>query len=243
MSVADLPEQSLIDHLTDLRKCLINTILIVVLGFIACWSFNDILFDIVRMPIAPYLESNNGGLIFTAPMDKFLASLKVSFLGSVILTSPLWLYQLWKFIAPGLYDSEKKYGVAFIFFGTLLFLAGVSFVYFVVYPMAFEFLLNFGDGKDQALISIGEYLSFFTTTTLVFGVAFELPLILTMLGLLGIIDHHFLASKRRYAIVILALLSAFFTPPDVISQVLMLIPMVLLYELSIVAVKLSGKKR
>ncbi len=243
MSMADLPEQSLIDHLTDLRKCLINTILIVVLGFIACWFFNDLLFDIVRMPISPYLENNNGGLIFTAPMDKFLASLKVSFLGGVILTSPFWLYQLWQFIAPGLYDSEKKYGVAFIFFGTLLFLMGVSFVYFVVYPMAFEFLLNFGDGKDQALISIGEYLSFFTTTTLVFGVAFELPLVLTMLGLLGIIDHHFLASKRRYAIVILALLSAFFTPPDVISQVLMLIPMVLLYELSIIAVRLSGKKR
>ena len=147
-----------------------------------------------------------------------------------------------RFIAPGLYDKEKKYGIAFISFGTILFLLGISFVYFVVYPLAFEFLLNFGDGKDQAFISIGEYLSFFTTTTLVFGVAFELPLVLTMLGLLGIIDHHFLASKRRYAIVTLALLSAFFTPPDVISQVLMLIPMMALYELSILAVRWSGPK-
>jgi len=233
--------QTLVEHLSDLRKCLLRSIIAIVIGFGACWIFSDQLFDIIRQPIAPFLKE--GGLIFTAPMDKFLAHIKVSLLASAILSCPFWIYQVWLFIAPGLYEKEKKYGIAFIFSGSFLFLLGVSFVYFVVYPMAFDFLMNFGGGVDAPMITISEYLSFFTTTTLVFGAAFEMPLVLTILGILGVIDHHFLASKRRYAIVIMAALSAFITPPDVISMFAMLVPLTLLYELSIFLVKVFGEKR
>lgn len=241
MSTEEEAPQTLVEHLSDLRKCLLRSVIGIVIGFSICWIFSEQLFNIIRQPIAPFLKE--GGLIFTAPMDKFLAHIKVSLLASIIISCPYWIYQIWIFIAPGLYEKEKKYGVAFIFSGSFLFLLGVSFVYFVVYPMAFDFLMNFGGGTDTPMITISEYLSFFTTTTLVFGAAFEMPLILTILGILGVIDHHFLASKRRYAVVILAALSALITPPDVISMFAMLVPLCLLYELSIILVKAFGGKR
>ena len=152
------------------------------------------------------------------------------------------MYQVWRFIEPGLYRQERSFGLWFIFSGSFLFLTGTSFVYFIVYPSAFHFLLNFGDGKEQALITISSYLSFFTTTTLVFGLVFELPLILSLLGISGVIDHHFLANKRRYAIVLLAVLSAMITPPDVISMAFMMGPMILLYEVSIWLVYFLGNR-
>lgn len=233
--------QSLVEHLTELRTRLFRSLVGVAIGFGACWGFSEYLFDFIRQPIAPYLNPNMGGLVFTAPMDKFLAHIKVSFLAGIILTCPFWIYQLWMFIAPGLYAKEKKFGAYFIVSGSVLFLTGVSFVYFVVYPMAFKFLMGFGGQTDQPMITISEYLSFFTTTTIVFGLAFEMPLILAILGMMGVIDHEFLRSKRRYAIVLLAALSAILTPPDVISMVLMMAPMVLLYETSIVLVRLLGR--
>lgn len=234
--------ETLVDHLTALRSCLIRSFFIVFAGFAVCWSFSEILFDIIRAPIKPYLQSISGGLVFTAPMDKFMAHLKVSVFGGIILTSPGWIYQVWIFLAPALYKEEKKYGLGFLFFGTILFLSGISFVYFVVYPLAFSFLMNFGGAIDAPMITISEYLSFFTTTTLVFGLAFEMPLVFTILGMMGIVTEEFLRSKRRYAIVLLAGLSAMITPPDVISMGLMMIPMVGLYESSIILVKVFGQK-
>lgn len=236
------PAQTLVDHLTELRIRLIKSAYAIVAGFGVCWFFSEKLFDIIRRPIQPYLENSHGGLIYTAPMDKFVAHLKVSFLAAVIVSAPFWLYQVWKFIAPGLYAKEKKYATGFIFFGTLLFSIGVCFVYFFVFPMAFHFLMTFGGGTDQAMITIDAYLSFFTTTTLVFGLAFEMPLILLILGMMGVVNYQFLSSKRRYAIVILAAVSAVITPPDALSMIMMLIPLCLLYELSIWLVRWFAKK-
>ncbi|MCB0389709.1 MAG: twin-arginine translocase subunit TatC [Bdellovibrionales bacterium] len=232
--------ETLISHLTELRKRLLNIIGIVFVGFFVAWYFSNHIFDFIRAPIEPFLPE--GGLVFTAPMDKFLAHIKVSLIASIILSCPLWIYQVWLFVAPGLYKNEKKFGLSFITFGTILFLTGVSFVYYVVYPMAFNFLMLFGGETDKPMITIESYLSFFTTTTLVFGLTFEMPLILTILGMMGIIDAEFLSSKRRYAIVILALMSAMFTPPDVISMILMMIPMLLLYELSVFMVRFFAKR-
>lgn len=243
MSEQDDGQQTLIDHLTELRTRLVWSLAFIFIGFCVSWIFSEQIFDIIRAPIQPFLPTNTQGLVFTAPMDKFIAHLKVSFFSGVIVTSPLWLGQVWMFVAPGLYSNERKYALGFISFGTFLFLTGVSFVYFVVLPMAFEFLMTFGGGTDQAMITIGDYLSFFTTTTLAFGFAFEMPLILTILGMAGIIDHHFLAEKRRYAIVVLAAMSAILTPPDVLSMILMLIPMMVLYESSVILVRIFGAKR
>lgn len=242
MSPSEEQQQSLIEHLTELRQRLIYSAVFILIGFFAAWGFSEHIFDVIRKPIAPFLKTDSGGLVFTAPMDKFMAHLKISILAGVVLSCPLWIYQLWKFVAPGLYQNERRWAMGFVGFGSLLFLTGVSFVYFVVYPMAFEFLMNFGGSVDVPMITISDYISFFITTTLVFGVAFEMPLILTFLGMVGIIDARFLSEKRRYAIVLLAALSAIFTPPDVISMLLMMIPMVLLYEISVILVKILGTK-
>ena len=237
MDNSELQSQTLVDHLTELRQRLINSILFITVGFFASWAFSEQIFDIVRRPISPYLATATKGLIFTSPMDKFLAHIKVSMLAGVVLTTPFWLYQVWAFVAPGLYKREKGYALSFIAFGTVLFGLGVSFVYFLVFPMAFEFLMSFGGTTDAPMITIAEYLSFFLTTTVVFGLAFELPLILTLLGMLGVIDHHFLISKRRYAFMLLAVVSAVITPPDALSMMMMMVPLTLLYEISILLVR------
>jgi len=238
-------EESLVEHLTELRVRLIRAVLIVLCGAAASWVYSERIFDLIRRPIAPFLlkyAGEGGGLVFTAPMDKFLAHVKVSLLSGVILTTPLWFFQLWKFVAPGLYAHEKRYGLGFIFSGSLLFLTGISFAYFVVYPLAFDFLMSFGGEIDRPMITISEYLSFFMTTTILFGLAFELPLIFTVLSMMGLVDRQFLAKNRRYAIVLLAVLSAVITPPDILSMLLMMGPMLLLYELSILLVGIFGKK-
>ena len=236
-------EKPLVDHLTELRKCLIRSIILVGIGFLISWMYTDQIFDLLRQPISPFLKTESGGLIFTAPMDKFMAHIKVALFSGFIISSPFWMHQLWLFISPALYKEERKYGVAFILFGTFLFLTGVSFVYFVVYPLAFEFLMTFGGDKDTPMIKIDEYLSFITTTTLVFGLTFEMPLILAVLGRLGIVSSDMLKASRRYTVVILALVSAVVTPPDLISQILLLIPLYLLFEFSIYLVKVIEKKQ
>lgn len=234
-------EQSLIDHLIDLKRSLVRVLGIIAVGFLCSIYFSEHIFNFIRSPILPYL--NEGGLVFTAPVDKFMAHMQVSMLASVVLTCPLWLYQVWLFIAPGLYDNERKIGIYFIIFGTILFLLGVLFVYKIVYPMAFKYLLTFGGAVDKPMITISEYLSFFITTTLLFGCAFELPLILVVLGILGIIDDKILREKRRVAIMILAVFSAVITPPDAVSMLAMLVPLVILYEISIIIVKRVGVRR
>lgn len=226
--------ETLTTHLEELRTRVINCAYIITLGSILGYMYSDKLFELIRRPIKPYLPE--GGLIFTNPVDKFAAFLRISIFAGLVLTCPLWLYQLWRFIAPGLYAKEKKYSLMFIFFGSSLFLVGLTFAYFLVFPMAFDFLLNFGGTTDKPMITIDEYLSFFTTTSVVFGAMFEMPLVLVILGMMGILDQKTLRDSRRYAIVLLSVISAFVTPPDVLSMFLLFVPMLLLYELSIILV-------
>lgn len=223
--------QTLIDHLADLRTTLIKSAYGIIAGMILCYNYTDRIFDIIRAPIAKYLPA--GGLVFTGPADKFIAHLKIAFFGGVILSCPFWIYQVWKFVAPGLYSKEKKYSLAFMFFGSLLFIAGVLFAYYLVFPAAFHFLMGYGGEVDKPMITIDQYLSFFVTTSLMFGVSFELPLIIVILGLLGIVSSQFLRNMRRYAVVVMSVIAAIVTPPDLLSMLMMLIPMILLYELGV----------
>ncbi len=238
----ELKEESLVDHLRELRKRLVYGILGIVFCAAGCWLYKELLFDIIRQPIEPFLSTEQKGLIYTGLMENFIAYVKISLLGGVIVSCPFWMYHIWKFLSPALYKKEKRYGVAFIFSGTALFLTGVSFVYFMVYPLAFDFLLSFGQGQDQALITVNEYLSFFLKTTFLFGLAFEIPLILTILGILGIVSSDFLVENRRYAFLFLSFASALMTPPDPLSMLMMAGPMVLLYEISIISIKVLAPK-
>lgn len=232
---------TLTEHLAELRSRLIKSAYAILLGMVICYNFSERIFDIIRGPIAPYLPS--GGLVFTAPADKFIAHLKLSFFGGMILTCPVWIYQLWRFVAPGLYTKERKYSLGFIFFGSLLFVLGVLFAYFGVFPMAFKFLMGYGGEVDKPMITIDQYLSFFITTTLMFGLAFELPLVIVILGLMELVSAKFLREKRRYAVMILTVLAAIITPPDLLSMLMMLAPMVLLYEIAALIVYFFEKRR
>lgn len=235
-------DQTLVEHLRDLKNCIVKILWIVLAGFFASVYFSEQIFEVIRAPVLPYLGEQSG-LVFTAPIDKFVAHIKVSFLAGVIITCPLWLYQIWQFIAPGLYKQEKVYSVYFILFGTMLFLIGVLFVYKLVFPMAFQYLFAFGGEVDKPMITISAYLKFFVTTTLLFGLAFEMPLVLVLLGMLGIIDADFLRAKRRVAIFLIAVLAAVVTPADAVSMLAMFVPMCILYEISIWLVAILYKRK
>lgn len=231
---------TLVEHLTELRVRIMYSLYAIVAFTIGAWIFSEQIFDFVRQPIQPHLPT--GGLIFTAPTDKFMAHLKVSILTGIIAACPVWIYHVWRFVEPGLYSKEKKYSLIFIFSGTVLFLAGVAFSYFLVLPTAFHALLTFGGTTDTPMISIDEYLSFFMMTTLVFGGAFEMPLVLVLLGMMGLVSAAGLRRARRYAIVVIATLSALFTPPDAISMMLLAVPMCVLYEISILVLAVLEPK-
>lgn len=234
MSQTDQP-MNLTDHLTELRYRIIKALQGIIIGMGISLYYSEYLFTIIRKPILPFLSQD--GLVFTGIMDKFMAHIKVGLLGGLILTCPYWLYHLWKFISPGLYTNERRYAAGFIIAGSILFMTGVSFVYFFVYPTAFEFLLSVGGDVDKPMITIGDYLSFFAMTTIMFGVSFELPVVLVVLALMGIVDVEFLRRQRRYAIVLMALIAAILTPPDVVSMLMMLIPLTFLYESSIIVIR------
>jgi sec-independent protein translocase protein TatC len=233
--------QTLVEHLGELRTRVMFCGYALIIATGLCYGFSENIFNFVRAPIAPYLQG--GGLVFTGPMDKFVAHLKLSFACGVILSCPFWLYQIWLFVAPGLYTKERKYSIGFIFAGTMLFLLGVAFSYFVVLPMAFHFLMNYGGDIDKPMITIDHYMGFFTQICLVFGAAFEMPLVIIILGMLGIVSQAFLREKRRYAIMTIAVICAVITPPDLLSMILMLIPMTLLYEIAVFFVGFFEKKK
>ena len=237
----DSKAQSLYEHLAELRTRLIYSVYILLIATGICYGFSDHIFNFVRDPIAPHLPG--GGLIYTGPLDKFMAHIKLSFVFGVIISCPFWLYQVWKFVAPGLYQRERRFTFGFIFAGTGLFLLGAAFSYYIALPMAFNFLMHYGGDVDKPMISIDQYLGFFTQMCLMFGAAFELPLIIVILGMMGVVSQAFLRKNRRYAVMTIAVISAIITPPDLLSMVMMLAPMWVLFEASVFIVGIFERKR
>lgn len=232
---------SIFEHLHELRIRLTKSAYGILAGMIACWSFSEAIFNYLRVPIAPYLV--NGGLVFTAPMDKFMAHLKISFVCGLLLTAPFWLFQLWSFIAPALYKKERKMASGFVLFGTIQFVMGLAFSYYIVLPMAFKFLMNFGGDIDKPMITIDNYLGFIVHTAVVFGLCFQMPVIIAFLGLIGVVSQRFLREKRRYAVMVISVIAAIAAPPDALSMILLLVPMCLLYEIAILIVGYLERQR
>ncbi len=239
--ISEEQAQTLTDHLTELRDRLVKSAWAIFLGAIVAWNFADKILETMAKPVAPYLP--NGKLIFLNPTDMFVIHMKLAGLAGLIISCPIWIYQLWKFVSPGLYSHERKYSLMFVGASVFLFLFGCTFCYFFVLPAGLKFLLEFGSSAGQAMITLPEYMSFFITMILVFGLAFELPMVIIVLGLFGIVDQKFLREKRRYAVVILAVAAAIVTPPDVLSMMMLLVPLWLLYELSIIVVGFTGRRK
>lgn len=240
MSLDD-SSMSLIGHLTDLRYRLVKTFQGIFLGACVGLYFSSHILEFMIRPVLPHL-GEQPKLVFTSPMGDFMVHLKVGLIAGILLSCPYWLYHVWKFIAPGLYSKERKFAAAFISSGTLLFLGGASFAYWMVFPAAFQYLFSFGTNSIQPMITIDDYLSFFTLTVLAFGLAFEMPLILVILAVMGVVDAGFLRKHRRFAIVGMALIAAVMSPPDAISMMMLWVPLVLLYEASILIIQFFVSK-
>ena len=236
-------QTSFVEHLPELRRRLLWVVMFVVLTSLGCWFWSDEILGLMRRPVMPFLQLGSGGLVFTHPVDKFLAHIKVSLFAGILVASPLCLWQVWSFIRPGLHKNEKKYLVLFLFLGSVLFCLGTMFVYFVVYPMALDFLLHFGGVVDKPMLTLNNYLKFFISTSLAFGLAFEMPLVFVLLACCNMLEASFLTRHRAHAIVLMAVLSACITPPDVVSMFFMLLPLMALYEISILGVKLVQQRR
>ena len=234
---------SFLNHIAELRKRLIYSIIAISVLFVPSYFFSQQLFDFLMTPVRENLAENSF-MIFTSPAEGFMTYLKVSIFTSFVLAFPFVLYQLWSFISPALYKHEKKIVIPFILFGTLFFIIGASFCYYIAAPQCLRFLL--GDYSSQyvkALPSISAALSFLMTLTAGFGIVFEFPIIIFVLSRFGLVTTSWLKEKRKYAIFIFALLAAAITPPDVISMMVMFVPLIIFYEIGIVVAAIFGKKR
>lgn len=237
-----LPEMGLIDHLNDLRKRLTRSALAVFVGFLCCYAFAEDIFNFLLVPLKPYLPEGSG-LIFTNPPEAFFTYMLAAAVAGLFLMSPVVFYQLWQFIAPGLYTHERKWIIPIALCSAIFFVTGASFAYFVVFPYAFQFFMSYATDLIHAQLKMEEYFSFTLKLLVAFGICFELPLFVFFLARLGMVSAKGLRKFRQYAILIIFIAAAILTPPDVISQLAMAGPLLLLYELSIwVAHFFSTKK-
>jgi sec-independent protein translocase protein TatC len=231
------------EHLAELRKRLIICFVGIGVGFAIAYSFKESLFVLLMHPLKGALAPGQK-LIYTGLPEAFFVYIEVAFFGGILFAAPLILFEMWMFIAPGLYEHERRFLFPLLFLSVLFFAAGVLFGYSIVFPYAFKYLLSFDSDLVQALPSMREYLSLATTLLIAFGFIFQLPLVVTMLARLGIVTSRFLSKNRKYAFLLSFVVAAIVTPtPDVVNQCLMAGPLVILYEVSILGAKIFGKKR
>ncbi len=229
-------------HLEELRKRLIVCFIAIGIGFVLAYGFKEKLFDILTMPLIGVMDQGEK-LIFTGLPEAFFTYLKVAFLTGLMLAAPVIIYQFWMFIAPGLYQKERRLLLPIVFLSTLFFVGGSLFGYFIVFPFGFEFFLGFATETIRPLPSMKEYLGFASKLLLAFGLVFELPLVLTFMARLGIVSVGFLKKNRKYALLLFFAGAAILTPPDVVTQIMMALPLMVLYEISILGARVFGKKK
>lgn len=231
------------EHLGELRDRLVRSFIAVGIGFACAYFFKEKLFEILIAPLVTAMgESGNAKMIFTGLPEAFFTYLKVSFLAGIMAASPVLFYEFWMFISPGLYRTEKKYLLPIVVLSVFFFLVGSSFGYFIVFPYGFAFFLGFATDTIQAMPSMKEYLGFASKMLLAFGLVFELPLVLTFMARMGLVTVEFLKKNRKYALLIFFVGAALITPPDVVTQIMMALPLMVLYEISIIGARIFGKK-
>ena len=240
-----------ISHLVELRQRLINSFIFLFSFFVVCYFFSEEIYSFLVQPYADAVKDDNVNrrLIFTALQETFLTYLKVSFFAAFFVSSPIILIQIWKFIAPGLYENEKKAILPYLIATPILFLFGGMLVYYLIMPLAIKFFLSFEASSINSALPIqleakvNEYLSLVMKLIFAFGLSFQLPVILSLLARVGFVDSVFLKERRKYVVVIIFVAAAILTPPDPITQIGLAIPLLILYELSIFSVKIIEKRK
>lgn len=235
-------KQPFLSHLEELRKRLVVCAIGVGAGFVIAYIFAERLFQLLVAPLKAVMPEGDQ-LIFTNLPEMFFAYIKVAFIAGIMAAAPLIFYQLWMFIAPGLYRKEKKMAIPFVISSTILFVGGALFGYFVVFPFGFKFFIGFSNEYVKALPSVKQYFSFSMKLLFAFGAVFELPVIIFFLSKMGIVTPQFLKQKRKYAILLTFVLAAILTPPDVITQCMMAGPLIVLYEIGIIVSRIAQKKK
>ena len=253
MAEEELTEQSmpLLDHLIELRGRMIKSFVAIIVLFFICYYFAPQLYDFLVAPLANVLESMGGQrrLIFTALHEAFFTYIKVAFFAALFLSFPFLAIQIWMFIAPGLYKTEKKAFAPFLIATPILFFMGGALVYYFIFPLAWKFFLSFesvggaGALPIQLEAKVDQYLSLVMRLIFAFGLCFELPVVMTLLGRVGLVTSKGMKEKRKYAIVLAFVAAAVLTPPDVISQIGLALPTMALYEISILSVAMVERKR
>jgi sec-independent protein translocase protein TatC len=224
------------DHLDELRHRLIISLVGVGLGFAVSYGFSQQLLLLLQRPMPTRL-------VFIAPTEAFFVNLKVAFYAGLFLSVPLLLFQVWKFVAPGLYEHERRYSFPFLIISTILFLLGAIFAYAVILPIALHFLIAQGGELWQPNITLSNYLSFCMRLILAAGLVFEFPVLMYFLAKVGVVTPEFLVKNRKYAVLLAFVIAAILTPPDVFSQVLLAVPLFLLFEVSIFVAKRVASRR
>jgi len=236
----DESKRPLLEHLIELRRRLLWCLATLVVTFFVCFAFAK---DIFAVLVQPLLRAGQGRLIYTDIFEAFFVQVKVALFAAIMLSFPVLATQLWKFVAPGLYAKEKKAFLPFLLMTPVFFAAGAAFAYFVAMPWALHFLLSFqgnvGGVNQEALPGVGNYLTFVTRFLFGFGAAFLLPILLMILERAGIVTREQLAKSRRYAVVGAAAVAAVLTPPDVLSMLMLLVPLYGLYEFAILAIRIT----
>ncbi|MEA1914079.1 MAG: twin-arginine translocase subunit TatC [Campylobacterota bacterium] len=219
-------------HIADLRKRLSISAAVLIVMFFICFGFYEPILNWMMVPVEAVLAPGSK-MIAVEIQETFFTALKVAFFTAFILSLPVIFWQFWLFLAPGLYDNEKKLVIPFVFFATMMFVMGASFAYYIVVPYGFDFLINFGSQVVTVLPSIGKYVGFFTKLLIGFGIAFELPVITFFLAKIGLVDDRMLKDFFKYAVVLIFVVASLLTPPDIITQFLMAGPLIILYGVSI----------